>query len=77
MTYVSMQHMPLANAYLCQDCNSVGNCSAQCPACASQALMGLAIVLDRKAGMSFAAVLNHKADERPQIAYSRVPALAA
>jgi hypothetical protein len=69
--------MPLANAYLCQDCNSVGNCPAQCPACASRALMGLAIVLDRKADMSFASVLNRKGDERPQIAYSRVPALAA
>jgi hypothetical protein len=65
MTYVSMQHMPLANAYLCQDCNCVGNSPAQCPACASAALMGLANVL------------NRKAEERPQIAYTHVPALAA
>ena len=45
--FVSMQHMPLTSAYLCQDCNCVGNCAMQCPACASTALMGLAAVLDR------------------------------
>jgi len=60
-----MQHMPLANAYLCQDCNCVGNCPAQCPACASEALMGLANVL------------NRKSEERTQIVYSRVSTLAA
>jgi hypothetical protein len=65
MTYLSTQHMPLSNAYLCQDCNCVGNSSAQCPACASAALMGLA------------SVLNRKAEERPQIAYPRVSVLAA
>jgi ferredoxin len=47
MTYPKMQHMPLTSAYLCQDCNSVGNCASQCPACASEVLMGLAAVLDR------------------------------
>jgi hypothetical protein len=47
MTYPKMQHIPLTSAYLCQDCNSVGNCSKQCPACASEVLMGLAGVLDR------------------------------
>jgi hypothetical protein len=65
MTYVSMQHMPLANAYLCQDCNCVGNCAAQCPACASEALMGL----DN--------VLNRKAEERSQVVSARYSALAA
>jgi hypothetical protein len=43
-----MQHIPLKSAYLCQDCNSVGNCSMQCPACASCVLMSLATVLDRE-----------------------------
>lgn len=43
-----LQHMPLGSAYLCQDCNSVGNCSSQCPACASRALMALSVVLDRE-----------------------------
>ena len=47
MTFHSMQHMPLSNAYLCQDCNCIGNCAEQCPACASLALMGLAGVLNR------------------------------
>jgi hypothetical protein len=41
-------HIPLTNAYLCQDCNSVGNCSMQCPACASTVLMNLSAVLNRE-----------------------------
>lgn len=49
MTRVSMQHIPLASAYLCPDCNCVGNCSSQCPACASSVLLALAGVLDREA----------------------------
>jgi len=48
MTNVSMQHFPLMRAYLCQDCNSIGNCAQHCPACASEALMGLAGVLNRE-----------------------------
>ena len=48
MTFVSMQTVPLTRAYLCQDCNSIGNCSGHCPACGSQALMGLAGVLNRE-----------------------------
>lgn len=41
-------HIPLTSAYLCQDCNSVGNCSTQCPACASTVLMNLSAVLNRE-----------------------------
>jgi hypothetical protein len=41
-------HIPLASAYLCQDCNCVGNCSTQCPACASTVLMNLSSVLNRE-----------------------------
>ena len=41
-------HFPLTSAYLCQDCNSVGNCAMQCPACASTVLLNLSSVLDRK-----------------------------
>jgi len=48
MTIVKMQHIPLDCAYLCQDCNSVGNCPTQCPACASSVLLSLAGVLDRE-----------------------------
>jgi hypothetical protein len=47
MTLNSIQYMPLARAYLCEDCHCVGNCAEQCPACASEALMGLAAVLNR------------------------------
>jgi len=47
MTIASMLHIPLASAYLCPDCSSIGNYSAQCPACASPSLLCLAIVLDR------------------------------
>jgi hypothetical protein len=47
MTLLSIQYMPLASAYLCEDCHCVGNCAEQCPACASEALMGLAGVLNR------------------------------
>lgn len=48
MTIVKMQYIPLSSAYLCQDCNCVGNCSEQCPACASEVLLSLAGVLDRE-----------------------------
>lgn len=48
MTSAMMNHMPLNSAYLCQDCDAVGNSSTQCPACASQVLMGLAAVLNRE-----------------------------
>jgi hypothetical protein len=43
-----MQHIPLTGAYLCQDCNSVGNSAMNCPACASTVLLGLAGVLNRE-----------------------------
>ena len=46
--FARMQHFPLGYAYLCQDCNSVGNCAEKCPACASEVLMCLAGVLDRE-----------------------------
>ena len=41
-------HIPLSSAYLCQDCNSIGNNARQCPACASEVLMGLSGVLNRE-----------------------------
>lgn len=41
-------YIPLASAYLCTDCNCVSNCSRQCPACASEALMGLSGILNRE-----------------------------
>ena len=47
MTFLTMQHIPLSSAYLCANCNCIGNCPEQCPACASHNLLGLANVLDR------------------------------
>jgi hypothetical protein len=61
-----MQHMPLSAAYLCEDCHCVGNCSEQCPACASSALLCLAGILNREqqpaetAHLSYTIVLNQK-----------------
>jgi hypothetical protein len=57
MTLDVRQYIPLASAYLCQDCDSVGNSSMRCPACASEVLMGLAGVLDRKEKISGAKIL--------------------
>jgi hypothetical protein len=48
MTFATMHYIPLASAYLCQDCNCVSNCAIQCPACASIVLMGLSGVLNRE-----------------------------
>jgi hypothetical protein len=65
MTFVSMQHMPLTSAYLCQDCNCIGNCAVQCPACASEALIGLS------------GVLNRESDDRAQFSFAPGSAIAA
>ena len=51
-SFATTQHIPLRRAYLCQDCNSVGNCAEKCPACASEVLLGLAAVLNREAGVN-------------------------
>jgi hypothetical protein len=59
MKVVSLQHMPLTNAYLCQDCNCVGNNAMQCPACASTALMGLAAILNREEEVSMPMTSTH------------------
>ncbi|MGB8028777.1 MAG: hypothetical protein WCF30_03845 [Terracidiphilus sp.] len=50
MKFTQMQHIPLASAYLCPDCNciGIGNCASQCPACASPVLLALANVLNRE-----------------------------
>ena len=61
----AMQYFPLVSAYLCQDCNCIGNCAKQCPACASKALLTLAVVLDRQSSA------------QAHSTYSWPPALAA
>ena len=48
MTHCAMQHIPLSSAYLCQDCDCIGNCPSQCPACASSVLLNLSGILDRE-----------------------------
>lgn len=48
MTPISqLDHIPLQAAYLCSDCNAIGNNAVQCPACASRALFNVAGVLNR------------------------------
>jgi hypothetical protein len=47
-SYLMLQHFPLASAYLCQDCNAIGNNANQCPACASEVLMSLSAILNRE-----------------------------
>jgi hypothetical protein len=63
-----MSYIPLKFAYLCPNCNCVGNCAAQCPACASAALMSLASVLDRDEASESARGLTYA---------FRIPAMAA
>jgi len=63
--YLMLQHFPLASAYLCQDCNAIGNNANQCPACASEVLMSLSAILNREDSLM----------DEPQ--YSSLPAFAA
>jgi hypothetical protein len=67
MTSPAMEHIPLMSAYLCQDCDCVGNSSTSCPACASRSLLGLASVLNREGMMV----------QVPKTTYSFSSALAA
>jgi len=55
------QYIPLTKAYLCQDCDSVGNSSMHCPACASNVLLGLAGVFDRKEDLEASSLLLFRA----------------
>ena len=64
-SYLMLQHFPLSSAYLCQDCNSIGNNANQCPACASEVLMSLS------------AILNRADDTMNESQYPSLPAIAA
>jgi len=45
---VTTYTISLENAYLCSDCNRIGECSTHCPSCASRhGMMSLASVLNR------------------------------
>ena len=48
MSLQKLLHILLKSAYLCQDCNAIGNSSRQCPACASEVLLSLAVILNRE-----------------------------
>jgi hypothetical protein len=48
MTFAAMLHMPLMSAYLCPDCDCVGNSALRCPACGSTVLLGLSGILNRE-----------------------------
>lgn len=48
MRRTDIQLIPLGSAYLCQNCQLVGNVSTECPGCGSQALLCLAGVMDRE-----------------------------
>ena len=48
MTIAEAAIIPLVDAYLCGCCNCIGNDSRRCPACASESLLSLARVLNRK-----------------------------
>src|ERR1700733_1990949 len=83
MNVTNMQHIPLASSYLCPDCNCIGNCAEQCPACASPVLLALANVLDRKAERDSAVTYNYTykpasrraflLTARPKAVGSRIP----
>lgn len=40
--------IPLEEAYLCLDCDKVGDSAKVCPSCLSESLMSLACVLNRE-----------------------------
>ena len=77
MTFGAMQLIPLSSAYLCQDCNCVGNNARQCPACASGVLMGLAGVLDRETSLDRETGLDRETSPEQRPSYLEMPALAA
>jgi hypothetical protein len=66
-------HFPLSAAYLCQDCNAVGNNASRCPACYSRVLMGLSSVLNREEEVKVTSVENSyqkHLDTHPNPGYS-------
>ena len=48
MTTDVQHYIPLTSAYLCQDCDAIGNNSVHCSACSSDVVMSLEGVLNRK-----------------------------
>ena len=38
MKIAELQHFPLTEGYLCNDCQSLHNSNSECPACASKSI---------------------------------------
>jgi hypothetical protein len=72
MTTPMLQHIPLKSAYLCQDCDSIGNCAVRCPACASEVLLGLSAILDREVVAE-----RRPLAQMPPVQYPRYTAMVA
>jgi coenzyme F420-reducing hydrogenase gamma subunit len=70
VTVCESTHIPLNSAWVCLDCETVGNCAVRCPACASEALLGLAGVLNRAAETQQPAALRQaqaqQTESRPE-----------
>ena len=48
MTRGALNSIPLAQSFFCVDCESIGNCSTHCPACASTHIARLSAWLNRQ-----------------------------
>lgn len=77
-----MLQIPLASAYLCTDCNCIGNCADRCPLCASQVLLGLASVLNREVkaeseALPMMGMVNHEAGMEAGRTYDNYRSIAA
>lgn len=42
-----LQHFHVSQAYICVDCDHVGNSANQCPSCASESLVSVSAVVNR------------------------------
>lgn len=49
MNVAELQHFPLKDAYLCQECQTIGNSACWCPNCAASStyLLSLSKILNR------------------------------
>ena len=45
---IEVSLIPLKQAYLCPNCEMIGNCSSRCLGCANPHVINLASILDRR-----------------------------
>jgi hypothetical protein len=45
---IQTQHFPLSKAYLCENCQCVGNRSESCACCGSRSILSLGSILNRE-----------------------------